>query len=142
MIKKISIMALLSISCFAKPLWFTNEQDAGKYAYEHKIPIVIVEYSNHCEWCKKTLNSFKDGKLSKVLNSGKIVFLGIQNNDPRVEKYKLDTDKLPSFFFSDPNGKQLGNSINGYLAPSELDQTLKKFYIWYEKNYVPVFYKK
>ena len=142
MIKILSLVAFLSVSVFAQSFWFTNEKKAGEYAYENKIPIIIVKYSDHCPWCQRVLTSFKNGKLKNVLNSGKIVFLGIKSTDPRITKYNLTSNKIPAFFFVDPNGRKIAQPIDGYLDPIELDDFFKKYYTWYEKDYVSYLYNK
>ena len=130
--KSIILSLIISISAFAMPPWFNDENKAGAHAFKTHTPIVVFVYSDHCGWCQKMIAGYQSGPLHEAFMKSKVTFLRIPDGDPRIQKYGFTHERLPATFFIDAYGNKIGPKIDGFIPPSEMADTIMKFSDWYQ----------
>lgn len=118
---------LLCLPLFAQnENWLTDFEEAKKKAQESDQNLLVIFTATWCELCKKMQNEvFSQTEFTRFATDN-FVLVKIDADRNRELVDKLNVEGFPTTFFTDKDGKKLGEII-GIEPLSEFMKTAKKF---------------
>lgn len=127
--KTLLFILALSFSLFASPaaekLGYYSEYDkALRAALKADMPIMLVQATDSCPWCKKLESrTLSHPEVKAALSKGAIPLL--LNRDSSVYPQKFYTTRVPTIFFVNPKSQEGYWEIIGFVDKEEMLENLE-----------------
>lgn len=109
---------LASVNAAGEPGWESNLATALAKARQTGKPVLVDVYADWCGPCQKLAASFRDPRVSGLLQKGFVaVKVDADADAATTRKYKVSG--LPTLLVLSPDGKELAR-VSGNRSPAEL----------------------